>query len=264
MEWLLLADYGRNPGGSATATWTKSITQASPQALFRCIQFKDCKSKSLTLKYFFHLWKHYIKQSRVQWLTLLLDMLDFSSPLLTHNNGKLHKARKWDQNKVQINFHIKGLAQLFLQQASNDIFSPVTRLRLQAFSGNLGRLSILSGKHNLFFVFLCQKEIAVIILISEELDVIFSLKRTEIIQKETCFHFTQRVSLYHRQVTYNLSTRTATNYLIHWPILSIYQLDHTPTFKISYKIKSLLLCLRFPDRLIQSGDNKFQRNCATA
>lgn len=154
----------------------------------------DCKGKSLTLKYFFHLWKYYIKQSRVQWLTLLLGMLVFSSPLFACNNGKLHKVRKWDQHKGQTNFHIKGLAQLFLQPAFNDIFSPVTRLRLQAFSGNLGRLSILAGKHVLFFVFLSQKEMAVIILISEKLDVISSLKRTEIIGKETCFHLTQKVS----------------------------------------------------------------------
>lgn len=91
---------------------------------------KNCRGKSLTLKYFFHLWKHYIKQSRVQWLTLLLDMLVFSSPLLACNNSKLHKVRKWDQHKVQTDFHIKDLAQTFLQQAFIDIFSPATRLRL--------------------------------------------------------------------------------------------------------------------------------------
>lgn len=41
MEWLLLVDYGRSPGGTATAIWTKSISQASPQALFRGIQFTE-------------------------------------------------------------------------------------------------------------------------------------------------------------------------------------------------------------------------------
>lgn len=70
---------------------------------------KNCKGK-FCMKYFFYLWKHYIKQSRVQWLTLLLGILVFSSPLLACNNSKLHKVRKWDQHKVQTNFHIKGLA----------------------------------------------------------------------------------------------------------------------------------------------------------
>lgn len=175
--------------------------------------------------------------------------------------------RKWDPHKGQTNFHIKGLAQLFLQQVFNDIFSPVTRLRLHAFSGNLGRLSIPAGKHVLVFVFLCQKEMAVIILISEKLDAISSLKRTEITGKETCFHLTQFLKSALSQASFTstiLSTRNATNYLIHWPILSIYQLDHTLTFKTLYEIKSLSLCLRFPDRLSQSGDNKLQRNCVTA
>lgn len=70
---------------------------------------KNCKGKFLTLKYFFNFCKYYIKQSRVQQLTSLLGMLVFSSPLLACNNSKLHKVRKWDQHKVQTNFHIKGL-----------------------------------------------------------------------------------------------------------------------------------------------------------
>lgn len=61
-----------------------------------------------------------------------------------------------------------------------------------------------------------------------------------------------------------ISTRKATNYLIYWPIFNIYRHHHTPTSKISYEIKSLSLCSRFPDRLSQSGDKKLQRNCATA
>lgn len=59
-------------------------------SLGACNSQKNCKDKSLTLKYFLHLWKHYIKQSRVQWLTLLLGTLVFSSPLLACNNSKLH------------------------------------------------------------------------------------------------------------------------------------------------------------------------------
>lgn len=75
-SWLTME--GRSPRGSATATWTK----ASPRPALRLFLGadnlqKDCKGKSLTLKYFFHLWKYYIKQSRVQWLTLLLGMLVF-------------------------------------------------------------------------------------------------------------------------------------------------------------------------------------------
>lgn len=47
--------------------------------------------------------------------------------------------------------------------------------------------------------------------------------------------------LYHKQATYILSTRNATNYLMYQPILSIYQLYHTPTFKIPYEIKFIAL-----------------------
>lgn len=200
MEWLLLVDYEKKPGGSATVMWTKSITQASPQALFSAYSLqKDCKGKSLTLKYFFHLWKHYIKQSRVQGLTLLLGMLVFSSPLLACNNGKLHKVRKWDQHKVQINFHIKGLAQLFLQRVFNDIFIPVTRLRLQALSGNVGRLSILAGKGVLVFVFLCQKEMAVITQFREA----------------RCYILPQKDRNHRKRNLFPLNTKSFSNLLYH-------------------------------------------------
>lgn len=43
-------------------------------------------------------------------------------------------------------------------------------------------------------------------------------------------------------------------------ILCIYQLYHTPAFKIPYEINNLFLCSWFPNSLSQSRDNKLKRN----
>lgn len=119
----------------------------------------NCKGESfLTLKYISLICSHYIKQSRAQWLTLLWGMLFCPSLyFFACHNSKWHWTRKWWQHKVQTHFPIKGLAQPFLRQAFNDIFSPVARLRLQAFSGNLGRPPTLPIKQVFFSIFLYQR-----------------------------------------------------------------------------------------------------------